>query len=166
MKHQPAPVLDREALKALVDRWKQAGEVVVFTNGCFDLLHPGHLHVIREASQLGDRLVVALNTDASVSRLKGPHRPLLPFHIRAELVAALRWVDAVTGFDEDTPEALIRLLIPDVLVKGGDYRPEDVVGREWVEQNGGRVVVVPLREGFGTTRLIHERLVPRICHES
>ncbi len=166
MKSEPAPILKREALKALVERWKKGGQVVVFTNGCFDLLHPGHLHVIREASRLGDRLVVALNTDASVSRLKGPRRPLLPLDMRAELVASLRWVDAVTSFDEDTPEALIRLLTPDILVKGGDYRPEDVVGRDWVEQHGGRVVVVPLREGYGTTTLIHERLAPRICHES
>lgn len=165
MDREPAPILDRRDLVLLVREWRERGETVVFTNGCFDLLHPGHLHVIREAARLGDRLVVALNTDESVSRLKGPGRPLLPLTVRAELVAALRWVDAVTFFHEDTPEALIREITPDVLVKGGDYRPEEVVGRAWVEGHGGKVVVVPFREGFSTTDLVKRRLQPRICHE-
>ena len=111
----------------------QAGQTVVFTNGCFDLLHVGHVRLLRQAAALGDFLVVGLNSDASVRRLKGPSRPLNPEDARAELLAGLECVDAVTVFDEDTPLELIEAILPDVLVKGGDYRPEEVVGRDEVE---------------------------------
>lgn len=128
---------------------------LVFTNGCFDLVHPGHVDYLARARGLGDALVVGVNTDASVRRLaKGVERPLVGERARAEVVAALESVDAVTLFDEDTPAALIELLQPDVLVKGGDYRADRVVGRETVEGRGGKVVIIPLREGYSTTGLV------------
>lgn len=126
---------------------------LVFTNGCFDLLHRGHLALLARARGLGDRLLVALNSDASVRRLKGPGRPLMPAEDRALLLAALRFVDAVTVFDEPTPLGLVRALRPDVLVKGADYRREEVVGADDVEGWGGRVVLLPLVEARSTSAL-------------
>jgi D-beta-D-heptose 7-phosphate kinase/D-beta-D-heptose 1-phosphate adenosyltransferase len=146
--------LDAEALLTEVDRRRQAGQTIVFTNGCFDVLHVGHARLLREAAALGDFLVVGLNSDASVRRLKGPARPLNREADRAELLAALECVDAITVFDEDTPLALIEAIRPDVLVKGGDYRPEQVVGRAAVEAGGGRLVLVPLVPGHSSSRLI------------
>ena len=129
---------------------------VVFTNGCFDLLHRGHVAYLNAARLLGDVLVVGVNTDASTRRLgKGEERPLVPEADRAYLVAALECVDVVTLFDEDTPRELISALLPDVLVKGGDYAPEQVVGREVVEAAGGRLALIPFVEGYSTTRLLH-----------
>jgi len=130
------------------------GKSVVFTNGCFDLIHPGHIHQLREAKELGDFVVVGLNSDDSVRRLKGEGRPLLDADARRELLLAIRYVDAVVIFDEDTPEALIRELKPDVLVKGAEYAEEDIVGAEFVESCGGKVVRVPMLEGFSTSALI------------
>jgi len=127
---------------------------LVFTNGCFDLLHRGHIEVLYEARALGDALVVGLNADASVRRLKGPGRPLVPEEDRALLLAALACVDAVTIFPEDTPRALIAALLPDVLVKGGDYAPDQVAGREEVEAAGGQVVILPYRDGWSTSELV------------
>jgi len=134
--------------------WRQVGEKVVFTNGVFDLLHRGHVEYLEEAAGLGDRLVVGINADASVRRLKGDQRPLVPEHERAELVAALHCVDLCVIFDEDTPERLIREVGPDVLVKGGDWALDRIVGREFVEARGGRVLTVPVREGHSTTALV------------
>ena len=128
---------------------------VVFTNGCFDILHPGHVEYLYEARTLGDVLVVGLNTDESVRRLKGPGRPLNSQDGRALVLAGLGCVDVVTLFDEDTPRSLIAALLPDVLVKGGDYRAEDVVGREEVEAAGGTVTILPHRGGHSTTGIIH-----------
>ncbi len=145
--------LDREGLIAEVRRRRLAGQTVVFTNGCFDLLHVGHVRLLRQAAGLGDFLVVGLNADASVRRLKGPSRPINPEDIRGELLAALECIDAVTIFDEDTPLDLIEAILPDVLVKGGDYLPEEVVGRDVVEASGGRLVLVPLVPGHSTTQL-------------
>ena len=127
---------------------------VVFTNGCFDLLHPGHVAYLHEARALGDVLVVAINADDSVRRLKGAGRPLNDVDSRAYVLAGLGSVDFVTAFDEDTPRALIAELLPDVLVKGGDYRIEDVVGRTEVEAAGGSVHVLPYRAGYSTTGLL------------
>jgi D-beta-D-heptose 7-phosphate kinase/D-beta-D-heptose 1-phosphate adenosyltransferase len=127
---------------------------VVFTNGCFDLLHPGHVSYLDEARRLGDHLVVGVNTDASVQRLKGPGRPLVAQDDRALVVAALAAVDGVTLFDEDTPLALIEALKPDVLVKGGDYELDTIVGREAVESAGGEVRVIPFVAGHSTSELI------------
>lgn len=131
-------------------------QTVVFTNGCFDLLHRGHVEYLYTARNLGDALVLGLNTDASVRRLKGPARPVVPEGDRQAVIAALGCVDAVTLFDEDTPRALIAALLPDILVKGGDYRPEDVVGKAEVEAAGGKVMIIPFLEGRSTTGLIQK----------
>jgi D-beta-D-heptose 7-phosphate kinase/D-beta-D-heptose 1-phosphate adenosyltransferase len=143
-----------DLLQAEVSRRRQAGQTIVFTNGCFDLLHVGHIRLLREAAALGDFLVVGLNSDTSVRQLKGPSRPINGEDDRAELLAALEAVDAVTVFDAETPLALIQAIRPDVLVKGGDYRPDEVVGRAEVEAGGGRLVLVPLAEGHSSSRLI------------
>jgi D-beta-D-heptose 7-phosphate kinase/D-beta-D-heptose 1-phosphate adenosyltransferase len=146
--------LPEEARRRLED-WRAAGERIVFTNGIFDLLHGGHVQYLEEARALGDRLVVGLNSDASARRLKGPARPIVSAGERALVVGALRSVDLVLVFDEDTPERLIREVRPQVLVKGGDWAREEIVGREFVESLGGRVLTVPLREGCGTSALVH-----------
>lgn len=130
---------------------------LVFTNGCFDLLHRGHVEYLFAARALGDQLVLGLNSDDSVRRLKGPERPIVNEEDRTLVIAALAAVDAVTIFDELTPAKLIETLSPDILVKGGDYRPEEVVGRESVEEAGGKVVIIPFVEGQSTTSII-ERL--------
>ena len=127
---------------------------MVFTNGCFELLHRGHVEYLAQARALGDVLVVGLNSDASVRRLKGAGRPLVAEADRAAVVAALRCVDAVTVFDEDTPLELISTLLPDVLVKGGDYHLDDIVGREVVEEAGGEVRVLPFVVGYSTTKIL------------
>jgi D-beta-D-heptose 7-phosphate kinase/D-beta-D-heptose 1-phosphate adenosyltransferase len=147
--------LERGALVEEARRRRAAGQAVVFTNGCFDLLHPGHVRLLRQAAALGDFLVVGLNSDASVARLKGPARPINSEDARAEVLGALECVDAVTVFDEDTPLELIQAVQPDVLVKGGDYRPEEVVGREEVEAAGGKLVLIPLVAGHSTTQMVH-----------
>jgi rfaE bifunctional protein nucleotidyltransferase chain/domain len=133
---------------------------VVFTNGVFDLLHPGHVDVLAHARAQGEALIVGVNSDSSVRRLKGPERPVRTEAERAYVLAALRDVDAVVAFSEDTPLALIRRLRPDVLVKGGDYEPATVVGRDDVESWGGRVVIVPLRPGQSTTSIIEKLRAP------
>jgi len=147
-----------EPARRRLEAWRAAGERIVFTNGVFDLLHRGHVEYLEEARALGDRLVVGVNSDASVRRIKGPERPLVPDEERAEILAALACVDLAILFDEDTPERLIHEVRPDVLAKGGDWTPDRIVGREFVESLGGRVVSVPLRAGLSTTALI-ERIV-------
>lgn len=148
-------VLPREEL---LRRYGRPRDIeVVFTNGCFDLLHRGHVAYLNAARQLGDVLVVGVNTDASTRRLgKGDERPLVPEADRAYVIAALECVDVVTLFDEDTPLELIQALLPDVLVKGGDYAPQQVVGREAVEGAGGRLELIPFVDGYSTTRLVHQ----------
>jgi D-beta-D-heptose 7-phosphate kinase/D-beta-D-heptose 1-phosphate adenosyltransferase len=137
---------------------RDRGLKIVFTNGCFDLLHVGHVRYLSRARELGDLLVVAINTDDSVRRLKGPSRPLQSQADRAEILAALESVDYVTFFEEDTPLAVITLLQPDVLVKGGDWPLQEIVGREVVESKGGIVVSLPYVKGASTTRLIDKAL--------
>lgn len=151
-------ILSRDRLVALHGRPREGR--LVFTNGCFDLLHPGHVAYLDEARRLGDRLVVGVNTDASMRRLKGPSRPLVPERDRARVLAGLASVDAVTLFDEDTPAELVAALRPDVLVKGGDYTPETIVGRDTVEGDGGEVRVIPFLPGYSTTDLL--RRIQRI----
>jgi len=146
-------VADLEQARRAVERWRHAGERVVFTNGCFDLLHPGHLELLQRAAAAGDRLVVGLNSDASVRRLKGPTRPLQGQGDRARLLAALQQVDLVVIFEEDTPLVLIERLRPQVLVKGADYQEHEIVGAEQVRSWGGEVLRVPLLPGHSTTRL-------------
>ncbi len=147
-------VVSPEEAAHRVRLWQHQGKTVVFTNGVFDLLHPGHVLYLQEARTLGDVLVVGVNTDASVRRLKGPHRPIYPLEARLILLHALRSVDLLVPFEEDTPYALIQKLRPDVLVKGADYRLEDVVGRDLVEAYGGRVVLLPLVPGYSTSKII------------
>ncbi len=133
---------------------KRNGRRVVFTNGCFDLLHPGHIRCLEQARSLGDALVVAINSDASVRGLKGASRPVVPQEERAELLAALACVEYVTLFDAPTPRELIARILPDVLVKGGDWGSDEIVGREEVETAGGRVVSIPLEPGYSTSALL------------
>jgi D-beta-D-heptose 7-phosphate kinase/D-beta-D-heptose 1-phosphate adenosyltransferase len=154
-RHEAGKRFEPDALRDEVRRRRSAGHTVVFTNGCFDLLHPGHVRLLREAAALGDFLVVGLNSDESVRRLKGAARPVNPQDARAEVLAALECVDAVTVFDEETPLELIQAVRPDVLVKGGDYRPDEVVGRDEVEGSGGRLVLIPLVPGHSTTQMVH-----------
>jgi D-beta-D-heptose 7-phosphate kinase/D-beta-D-heptose 1-phosphate adenosyltransferase len=147
-------VLKREELVARAATWRMTGRRIVFTNGCFDLLHAGHLSLLSQAASLGDILVLAINSDASVRRLKGPERPLVPQEDRAAVLAALGFVDAVTIFDEDTPLEVLQSVRPHVLVKGGDYRLDQVVGREFMEATGGRVALVPLTPEKSTSALV------------
>lgn len=149
-------VIPRAALAEQVAWWRMQGRKVVFTNGCFDLLHVGHLSLLRQAGAHGDVLVVGLNSDASVARLKGDGRPLIPEDDRAAILAAVGCVDAVVIFDEDTPEALIAEVLPDVLVKGADYRLDQIIGREIVEARGGRVELVPVVAERSTSALVEK----------
>jgi D-beta-D-heptose 7-phosphate kinase/D-beta-D-heptose 1-phosphate adenosyltransferase len=149
-------IYSQEELVQAVATEKRGGRVVVFTNGCFDLLHPGHVRCLADARRLGDVLVVAVNSDRSVRGNKGPKRPLVPEQDRAEVLAALASVDYVTIFDEPTPRSLIARLLPDILVKGADWALSQVVGREEVESAGGRVVSIPLAPGYSTTSLVQK----------
>jgi rfaE bifunctional protein nucleotidyltransferase chain/domain len=141
-------------------RWKRAGKTVVFTNGCYDLLHPGHIRLLEQARSLGDVLILALNSDASTRRAKGPARPVIAERERAELALALQAVDAVVLFDEDTPRGLIASVLPDVLVKGADWS-HFVAGREEVEAAGGKVLTIALEPGYSTTNIV-ERLLSQL----
>lgn len=149
--HQKIQTADEAAETAA--RWRAAGEKMVFTNGCFDILHFGHLHYLAEARDLGGRLVIGLNSGDSVRRLKGPTRPINDEETRAHLLAALEVVDMVVFFSEDTPLELIRQLQPDVLVKGGDWKPEQIVGSDLVLAAGGTVRSLPFVEGYSTTNI-------------
>ncbi len=158
MQGKQAQVQDRimniKTLVHLCAGWRLKGEKIVFTNGCFDILHQGHIQLLLAAAELGHRLVLGLNTDASVRQLKGEDRPVNKEHSRAMLLAAQLFVDAVVLFDEPTPIQLIQAIRPDVLVKGGDYTPETVVGHELVAGYGGQVVIIPTVPGFSTTGII------------
>jgi len=145
----------RQELVRARAEWKAAGKKVVFTNGCYDILHPGHVRLLDRSRALGDVLILALNTDSSVQRLKGPSRPILNEQQRAEVATALEAVDAVTLFDEDTPRELIAAVLPDVLIKGADWA-HFIAGREEVEAAGGTVMALPLEPGFSTTNIVDE----------
>ncbi|MGB9605663.1 MAG: adenylyltransferase/cytidyltransferase family protein [Bryobacteraceae bacterium] len=147
----------REELLATRAQWRREGKVVVFTNGCYDLLHPGHVRLLERARSMGDVLVLALNSDDSVRRLKGPSRPLIPEADRVALALKLAAVDAVTVFDEDTPRELIAALLPDILVKGADWA-HFIAGREEVEAAGGKVYALPLEPGYSTTTIVQKIL--------
>ena len=147
-------MLSRSDAAAFAQRLREAGKQVVFTNGVFDLIHPGHVRYLQEARSLGDALIVGVNADESVRRNKGEGRPVTPERERAELIAALGCVDAVTVFEEDTPAEVIRAIQPDVLVKGADWAADRIVGRDTVEAHGGRVVRVAVEEGYSTTAIL------------
>lgn len=145
-----------EELKRRLAQWRVNSDHIVFTNGCFDILHVGHLHTLKEAIQLGDKLIVGLNSDASVSRLKGKERPIVNQLDRTEMLAALEMVDAVIIFEDDTPEGLIQVIKPDVLCKGGDWSIENIVGGDFVKSYGGRVVSIPFVQGYSSSSLINK----------
>jgi D-beta-D-heptose 7-phosphate kinase/D-beta-D-heptose 1-phosphate adenosyltransferase len=149
-------VVDFEALEAFLRDARRAGRRIVFTNGVFDILHPGHVRYLRAARRHGDLLVVGLNSDASVHRNKGPRRPVNPEQERAEVLAALDCVDAVSIFDDDTPAEIIRRVQPDILVKGADWPADQIVGRDTVEARGGKVILEPVEQGYSTTAILEK----------
>ena len=149
-----AKIVNREQLEKLLNQWKGKGEKIVFSNGCFDIVHLGHVDYLEKSRQLGNRLVLGLNTDESVKRLKGPQRPVMDEQARARVMASFEFVDAVIFFGEDTPFDLISFVKPDILVKGDDYTPDKIVGADVVIGNGGEVKTVPLVKGYSTTEII------------
>ena len=134
--------------------WRNNGDKIVFTNGCFDLVHRGHVEVLANTADLGDKLIVGLNTDSSIQDLKGKNRPIIDENSRAILLASLQFIDAIVLFSEDTPQKLIGTIVPDILAKGGDYKVEEIVGHEVVLQNQGEVILVPFIDGFSTTNIV------------
>ena len=149
-------IYNLDALTNLVEQWKLTGNKVVFTNGCFDIIHRGHIEVLARTADLGDKLIIGLNSDQSIQKLKGKNRPIIDEESRAVLLAALSFVDAIVLFSEDSPLKLISALSPDVLAKGGDYEIETIVGHEIVQQNGGKVKLVPFVYGFSSTNIIEK----------
>ena len=149
-------IISRKDVPALFDSSLRKDHKLVFTNGCFDILHKGHLHLLSAARGLGDKLIIGLNTDDSVRRLKGENRPVKDQDTRAEILASLVFVDYVILFDEDTPLELIQLVKPDILVKGGDYKAEEIVGYDVVTSNGGHVQTIPFLKGFSSSSLIEK----------
>ena len=147
-------IIDWDIANNQINQWKEAGCTIVFTNGCFDIIHRGHIELLSAAKEKGDRLVVGLNGDQSVQRLKGHDRPLQPFDDRATILDALEAVDMVIGFEEDTPAEIISELLPDILVKGGDYNTNTIVGADTVIANGGIVETIPLVPEKSTTKLV------------
>lgn len=147
-------ILNLKSLKKVRLSLERHGKKVVFTNGCFDLLHSGHVHLFREAKRLGDILIVAVNDDDSVSRIKGPKRPIFPLNERMEILEAIQFIDYLISFSQETPKKIISSLLPDVLVKGGDWNMEEVVGREEVIAAGGEVVLIPPLEGQSTSQIL------------
>lgn len=143
------------ALKKKIASLKKRGKIIVFTNGCFDILHKGHIKLLEKAKSMGDVLVVAINSDGSVKKIKGPKRPLSPATDRALVLSAISFVDFITIFNEPDPARIIKKLNPDVLVKGGDWKKAEIVGRSYVESKGGKVHSIPLAKGYSTTRLIN-----------
>jgi len=154
LKSNSKKIIDRENLSSKLSYWRFKGFKIVFTNGCFDILHAGHIDYLAKARALGDILIIGLNTDVSVSRIKGKNRPLNNEWSRALLLSSLNFVDAIIYFDEDTPYELIKEIQPDILVKGSDYKPEDIVGYDILKENGGEVVTLDYLEGYSTTGLI------------
>jgi len=149
-------IFPKETLKEQLNELRQAGKTIVFTNGCFDILHVGHVRYLREAKKLGDILVLALNSDASVRAIKGEKRPLVPEEERADIMAALESIDYVILFDDPTPQQLVEYLQPDILVKGGDWAEAAIAGADFVKASGGRVITIPLTEGRSTTNIIEK----------
>ena len=149
-------ILDDKSLDKKLNLWREKGRTIVFSNGCFDILHRGHVEYLSKAADLGDILIIGLNTDDSVRRLKGPSRPVNDEKARAILLSALEFVDAIMFFEEDTPYNLIKRVQPDVLVKGKDYKAEDIVGYDIVTAKGGKVETIELVEGFSTTKTIEK----------
>ena len=149
-------ILDKERLLVKLTDWKEENKKIVFTNGCFDLIHLGHIEVIARSADLGDILIIGVNTDNSIKRLKGKNRPIVKEISRAKQLAALEFVDAVVFFDQDTPIDLIKMINPNVITKGGDYNTDQVIGNDIVTQNDGEVVIIPLTHGYSTTSILEK----------
>ena len=149
-------ILDDKSLEERLKLWRREGKTIVFSNGCFDILHRGHVEYLSKAADLGDKLIIGLNTDDSVKRLKGPSRPVNDEKARAVVLAGLEFVDAVVFFEEDTPYNLIKNVQPDILVKGNDYKAEDIVGYDIVTAKGGKVETIELVNGFSTTNILEK----------
>ena len=149
-------ILATKKLTKKVDTWKKSGEKIVFTNGCFDIIHRGHIEVLARTADLGDKLIIGLNSDISIQKLKGEGRPIIQEDSRAILLAALDFVDAIILFSEETPINLIKVLKPNILAKGGDYEINTIVGHEIIQENGGEVIVVPFIDGFSSTNIINK----------
>ena len=149
-------ILSLEDAKIKVSNWKNSGEKIVFTNGCFDIIHRGHIEVLARTADLGDKLIVGLNSDSSIEKIKGKNRPIINEQSRAILLSALNFVDAIIIFPEDNPLNLISNLMPDVLAKGGDYEISTIVGHEMIQENGGEVILIPFVDGFSSSNIINK----------
>ena len=149
-------ILDKERLLVKLTNWKEENKKIVFTNGCFDLIHLGHIEVIARSADLGDILIIGVNTDNSIKRLKGKNRPIVEEISRAKQLAALEFVDAVVLFDQDTPIDLIKMINPNIITKGGDYNTDQVIGNDIDTQNDGEVVIIPLTQGYSTTSILEK----------
>lgn len=145
-----------EDAKIKVNRWKNSGEKIVFTNGCFDIIHRGHIEVLARTADLGDKLIVGLNSDSSIEKIKGENRPIINEQSRAILLSALNFVDAIIIFPEENPLNLISNLMPDILAKGGDYEISTIVGHEIIKENGGEVILIPFVDGFSSSNIINK----------
>jgi rfaE bifunctional protein nucleotidyltransferase chain/domain len=156
LKNIKSKIYSLSDLKIQSDKWKENGEKIVFTNGCFDLVHRGHIEVLANTADLGDKLIIGLNSDSSIKELKGENRPIMDEISRAILLASLQFVDAIVFFSEETPYKLIETLVPDVLAKGGDYKVTEIAGNEVVLENGGEVILVPFIDGFSSTNIVEK----------
>ena len=151
-----AKILNIKDLAKIINEWRLNGDKIVFTNGCFDLIHLGHLEILARSADLGDKLIVGINSDVSIKKIKGNSRPIIEEDSRAKQLAAIEFIDAVILFNEDTPYDLINILKPDVLTKGGDYKKNDIVGNQLINKEQGKVVVIPLTQGYSTTSILEK----------
>ena len=151
-----AKIFNTKDLSKIINEWRLNGDKIVFTNGCFDLIHLGHLEILARSADLGDKLIVGINSDMSIKKIKGSSRPIIEEDSRAKQLAAIEFIDAVILFNEDTPYDLINILKPDVLTKGGDYKKNDIVGNQLINKQQGEVVIIPLTHGYSTTSILEK----------
>ena len=151
-----AKIFNIKDLAKIINEWRLNGDKIVFTNGCFDLIHLGHLEILARSADLGDKLIVGINSDVSIKKIKGNSRPIIEEDSRAKQLAAIEFIDAVILFNEDTPYNLINILKPDVLTKGGDYKKNDIVGNQLINKEQGEVVIIPLTQGYSTTSILEK----------
>ncbi|MBL6874927.1 MAG: D-glycero-beta-D-manno-heptose 1-phosphate adenylyltransferase [Flavobacteriales bacterium] len=151
-----AKIFNIKNLSQIINEWRLNGDKIVFTNGCFDLIHLGHLEILARSADLGDKLIVGINSDVSIKKIKGNSRPIIEEDARAKQLAAIEFIDAVILFNEDTPYNLINILKPDVLTKGGDYKKNDIVGNQLINKEQGEVVIIPLTQGYSTTSILEK----------
>jgi len=151
-----AKIFNIKDLSKIINEWRLNGDKIVFTNGCFDLIHLGHLEILARSADLGDKLIVGINSDMSIKKIKGSSRPIIKEDSRAKQLAAIEFIDAVILFNEDTPYNLINILKPDVLTKGGDYKKNDIVGNQLINKQQGEVVIIPLTQGYSTTSILEK----------